>query len=83
MPIIEFQTNGRVVRFRDWITDQSGFLDRDSVPIIYNPNDLSIALVDRPVINWLLWAPFFFAGLFLVLVTTKNWLQRRHTGRAH
>jgi len=77
MPIIEFQAGGRLVRFRDWITDQSGSLDRDSVPVIYNPNNPSIALVDRPVINWSLWAPFFLAGLFLVLVTIRNWLKHR------
>lgn len=83
MPIIEFQNGGQQVRFRDWITDQSGSLNRDSVPVIYNPNNPSIALVDRPVINWLLWAPIFFAGLFLVLRTAKNWLMRRHIGRTH
>lgn len=78
MPIIEFQAVGRIARFRDWITDQSGALDRDFVPVIYNPNNPSIALVDRPVINWFLWAPFLFAGLFIVLVTTNNWLKRWH-----
>jgi len=73
IPIVEFQIENRIVRFTDWKGSQSTSLD--PVPIIYNSDDPSEAMIDRPIWNWMPWAPIFFAGLFLVLVSIKNWLK--------
>ena len=70
--IIEFKVGDRLMRFRDWIGSESNYSSQVSVPIIYNPSDPSIALIDRPIINWLLWAPICLIGLFLMLVSVKN-----------
>ena len=66
MPIIEFQTQGRSFRFRDWVasnfrTPMGGF-----VPILYDPERPSNAMIDRPVMNWIPWAPMMAVGTLLL-----------------
>jgi hypothetical protein len=41
------------------------------VIVLYDPANPSLAMIDRPVWNWLPWAPIFALGLFLVLVAIK------------
>jgi hypothetical protein len=74
VPVIEFQTGYKVVRFKDWLGNQSNSASGEVVPVIYNATDPSIAMVDRPTWNWI---PFsvFIAGLLLVLVSIKNWFK--------
>lgn len=74
MPVVEFKIGDKDVRFRDWLGNRSNSLPGEFVPVIYNSANPSIAMVNRPVWNWI---PFsiFIAGLLLVLVSIKNWIK--------
>jgi hypothetical protein len=72
MPIVEFQAGGRIVRFQDWKGSDSGASLRAPVTVLYDPARPSDAMIDRPVWNWLPWAPIGAVGLFLALVAIKG-----------
>ena len=74
MPVVEFKIGDKDVRFRDWLGNRSNSLPGEFVPVIYNSANPSIAMVDRPVWNWIPFA-IFTAGLLLVLVSIKNWIK--------
>jgi len=74
MPIVEFKARDRVVRFADWLGSSSAGELNKTVTVLYQPGDPSAAMIDRPVWNWLPWAPMFALGLFLTLVGMKNLL---------
>ena len=79
MPVVEFKIGDKDVRFRDWLGNRSNSLPGEFVPVIYNSANPSIAMVNRPVWNWI---PFsiFIAGLLLVLVSIKNWIKFSRPG---
>ncbi len=72
MPIVEFKARDRVIRFKDWIGSNSTGELNNTVTILYDPGDPSAAMIDRPLWNWLPWAPIFALGVFLTLVGSKN-----------
>ena len=74
MPIVEFQAGDRIVRFEDWQGSSLAGSLRDRVTVLYDPARPSVAMIDRPVWNWLPWAPIAAVGLFLTLVAIKGWL---------
>ena len=74
MPIVEFQAGDRIVRFEDWKGSPLAGSLRDRVTVLYDPARPSDAMIDRPVWNWLPWAPIAAVGLFLTLVAIKGWL---------
>jgi uncharacterized protein (DUF983 family) len=46
----------------------------DRVIVLYDPARPSDAMIDRPVWNWLPWAPIAAVGCVLMLVAIKGWL---------
>jgi hypothetical protein len=42
------------------------------VIVLYDPTNPSVAMIDRPVWNWIPWAPTFAVGLFLALAAIKG-----------
>lgn len=72
MPIVEFRAGDRVIRFEDWMGSNSTGGMSGPVTVLYSPADPSVAMIDRPVWNWIPWAPTFVLGLFLVLVAIKG-----------
>ncbi len=44
------------------------------VTVLYDSANPTSAMIDRPVMNWIPWAPTFAVGLFLILVAIKAWL---------
>lgn len=72
MPIVEYQTNDRAVQFVDWKGTQIAGSANVPVFVLYDPANPSLAMIDRPVWNWMPWAPIFAVGLFLVLVAIKG-----------
>jgi hypothetical protein len=72
MPIIKFQAGDRIVQFKDWMGSKAE-LRNVQIMVLYDPVDPSVAMIDRPVWNWIPWAPTFGVGLFLVLVAIKGW----------
>jgi len=72
MPIVKFQTRGRDVEFKDWMGTNAAVGWKTPVTVLYDPDNPSVAMIDRPVWNWIPWAPTFALGLFLILVGIKG-----------
>lgn len=72
MPVVEFQAGNRVVRFTDWRGSSSAGGINDSVTVLYDAANPSVAMIDRRVWNWIPWGPFFAVGSFLVIVAIKG-----------
>ena len=73
MPIVKFQAGDHVVQFKDWMGSKAPLLNVPVV-VLYDPANPSVAMIDRPVWNWMPWAPIAAVGLFLVLVAIKGFL---------
>lgn len=67
MPVVEFRAQGQTIRFRDWVgsnfrTPMGGF-----VQILYDPQYPNNAMIDRPIMNWIPWAPMMVVGTLLTI----------------
>jgi uncharacterized protein DUF3592 len=72
MPIVEFHTNDRFIQFQDWLGASVRGNTNASVIVLYDPVNPAVAMIDRPVWNWIPWGPTFAVGLFLVLVALRG-----------
>ena len=81
MPVVEFSTGTRVVRFTDWLGSSVAAGQNDTVPVRYRRVEPSVAMIDRPVGNWLPWGPTLALGLFLLLDAVRAWLRQRRSAR--
>ncbi|HKW64230.1 MAG TPA: DUF3592 domain-containing protein [Candidatus Acidoferrum sp.] len=71
-PLVEFTVNDRVFRVQEWKGSQSRVGLGSGVPVIYDPVDPSIAMLDRGQANWLPWAPCFAIGVVLAVASMKG-----------
>jgi hypothetical protein len=76
MPVVEFNVMSRAVRFTDWLGAPSAGSLPDRVTVRYDPANPSIAMIDRPVMNWIPWAPIAAVGGFLTIVGISGWGKR-------
>jgi hypothetical protein len=67
MPVIEFEVQQRTVRFRDWVGSNFRTPMGGLVGIFYDPERPSNAMIDRPVMNWIPWAPVTAVGTILLI----------------
>jgi hypothetical protein len=89
MPVVEFNaeynaeysaghsasgSNSEPVRFQDWLSRPSDPYLHSAVPVLYDPANPAIAMIDRPLWNWIPWAPTIAVGLLLVLSGAKGLL---------
>lgn len=72
MPVVEFHTNDRFVQFEDWLGTHMAGNTNVAVIVLYDPANPTVAMIDRPVWNWIPWAPISALGLFLFLVAIKG-----------
>ena len=72
MPVVEFHTNDRFVQFQDWLGTNVAGNKNVPVMVLYDPANPTEAMIDRPVWNWIPWAPIAVLGLFLLLVSIKG-----------
>ena len=72
MPIVKFQARGRDIDFKDWMGSGAAVIWKIPVTVLYDPEDPSVAMIDRPVWNWIPWAPTLAVGLFLFLAGIKG-----------
>jgi Protein of unknown function (DUF3592) len=77
MPIVEFRAGSEVVRFTDWLGSSTTGRLPDRVTVLYDPATPSIAMIDRPVMNWIPWAPIAAVGGFLTLVGIGRMAKER------
>lgn len=75
MPIVAFQAEGHIFRFKDWMGSNFRVPMGGLVPVLYDPLRPTNAMIDRPVWNWIPWAPMMGVGCFLVIVGTTARLQ--------
>lgn len=71
-PIVEFEARGAVVRFEEHKLVPSGEGVGWPVAVLYDPANVSLAMIDRRFWNWIPWAPAFAVGAFLALVSLKG-----------
>jgi hypothetical protein len=67
MPVVEFHTSDRFVQFQDWLGSNVAGNKGVPVVVLYDPANPPVAMIDRPVWNWIPWAPTFAIGFLLVL----------------
>jgi hypothetical protein len=79
MPVVEFQARDRRAQFKDWLGARVPGSTNVSVVVLYDPANPSLAMIDRPVWNWLPWAPILAVGLFLVLVGINGFFRSQRT----
>jgi hypothetical protein len=75
MPVVEFHTSDHFVQFQDWLG--SNVAGNKDVPVIvlYDPANPSVAMIDRPVWNWIPWAPTFAVGFLLALSAISRFFR--------
>ena len=71
-PLVEFSAGDRIVRFQEWKGSRSNAGLGSSVPVLYDPADPSIAMLDHGPSNWLPWAPCFLIGLPVAFASFKG-----------
>jgi hypothetical protein len=67
MPIIEFEAQRRTVRFKDWVGSNFRTPMGGLVPILFDPQHPTNAMIDRPIMNWIPWAPMMAVGTLLLI----------------
>lgn len=72
LPAVEFRAGDHVIHFQEWKGQASNAGLGSSVPVLYDPANPSIAMIDRSYWNWLPWAPCFAIGLILALASIKG-----------
>jgi hypothetical protein len=77
MPLVEFHASDRIVQFEDWMGSRSTGTLYTSVNVLYDPANPTDAMIDRPVWNWMPWAPTFAVGLLLFLGSIRRFFQSR------
>jgi hypothetical protein len=77
LPIVEFSANGQKIRFTDWLGSSSAGSFPDRVTVLYDASQPSVAIIDRPLMNWMPWAPIGAVGCFLCFVGLKGLLKSR------
>lgn len=80
LPVVEFRANGQTIRFTDWLGSSSTGSFPDRVTVLYDAATPSVAIIDRPLMNWIPWAPIGAVGCFLCLVGLKGLLVNRQSG---
>jgi len=74
MPIVRFHAGGQDVKFKDWMGTNAEVLNV-RVTVVYDAEKPSLAMIDRPVWNWIPWGPTLGMGLFLCLVGVRGWME--------
>jgi hypothetical protein len=77
MPVVEYRAGGNLVRFEDWLGSRLPGVANTNVVVLYDAAHPSGAMIDRPVWNWLPWAPVSLVGTLLFLAGAKNLIWKR------
>ena len=73
--VVVFLVGEDQFRFQEWKATRAAPSLGARVPVIYDPADPDIAMVDRGYMNYLPWAPCAAIGGFLALVAFKGLLS--------
>jgi hypothetical protein len=75
LPLVEFMVQGRLIRFEEWKGTQSNSGVGSSVSVLYDPVEVSSAMLDRRMWNWLPWGPCFIIGAILFVAGLTGFLS--------
>jgi len=73
--VVVFLVGEDQFRFQEWKATRAAPSLGARVPVIYDPADPDIAMVDRGYLNYLPWAPCAVIGGFLAMVAFKGLLS--------
>jgi hypothetical protein len=79
MPIAEFHTNERFVHFQDWRGTLIAGSKNVPVIVLYGPANPAVAMIDRPIWNWIPWAPIFAVALLLALSAINGFFRSQRS----
>jgi hypothetical protein len=78
LPVVEFTAaDERTVRFTDWLGSRSSGMLPTNVIVLYDRQTPATAMIDRPIMNWMPWAPIGAVGIFLTFVALNGLRQLR------
>lgn len=66
IPIVEYRIADRTIRFEDWLGGRPSEHVGATVPVLYDPTQPAVAMIDRPVWNWIPWGPTAAVGLLVL-----------------
>jgi hypothetical protein len=72
LPVVEFEVQGTIVKFEEHKLVSQGEGVGSPVAVLYDPANVSRAMVDRPFWNWIPWAPALAIGVLLALASLKG-----------
>jgi hypothetical protein len=75
MPVVEYNLGERAIRFEDWLGRSLPGALNFPVSVLYDAANPAIAMIDRPVWNWLPWGPIMAVGAFLFIVGVAGVLR--------
>ena len=75
LPIVEFEARGTVVRFEESKLVSHGEGVGWPVAVLYDPDNVFLAIIDRPFWNWMPWAPPLAIGVLLALASLKRFFS--------
>ena len=75
MPVVEYNLGDRATRFKDWLGKSLPGALNFPVGVLYDAANPAIAMIDRPVWNWLPWGPIMALGAFLLLAGIASLLR--------
>jgi Protein of unknown function (DUF3592) len=75
MPVVEYNLGDRAIRFEDRLGKSLPGALNFPVGVLYDPANPAIAMIDRPLGNWLPWCPLMALGAFLLLAGIASLLR--------
>lgn len=72
LPIVEFEAGGALVRFEEQKLIRTGEGVGWTVPVLYDPANPSVAMIDRANWNWFPWGPALAIAALLLLSAVKG-----------
>ncbi len=72
LPVVEFEAAGVLARFEEHKLVPTGEGVGWSVPVLYDPTNPSVAMIDRSYWNWLPWGPALAIAVLLLLASVKG-----------
>ena len=73
IPVVEYNLGERAIRFDDWLGRSLPGALNFPVGVLYDAANPAVAMIDRPVWNWLPWAPILAVGMLLFLRESKDY----------
>ena len=72
LPIVEFEADGTLTRFEEHKLVPTGEGVGWTVPVLYDPANPSVAMIDRANWNWFPWSAALAIAVLLILASIKG-----------